>query len=52
MDLNGIADTAVVRAGQLNDATNTIAAAGNLRVLRSAAAGNDACEVFVVALRN
>lgn len=52
MSIN-VADTTVVRAGQINDANNVISAGGTLRVTRTkVSAANVACVVIVTGLRS
>lgn len=50
IDVSG-SDTAVIRATTINDANQTIAAGGDLRVVTTVGATQPACVVYVTALR-
>lgn len=49
--VTNIADQALARAGTIDDARYEIAAGGTLRVTRTKAGGNAACDVYVHAIR-
>ena len=53
LSIRNVADTAITRFTQINDANQTIAAGGVLRVEQVLADGNDdnACEVYVLGIR-
>lgn len=53
LSIRNVADTAITKFTQINDANATIAAGGTLRVAQvlASAIDNNACEVYVLAVR-